>query len=151
MRVLATLGDFNAGLFVIFVFFCQNMDLCNANGHILGMLDRDQRTAKWCHIPRQGETRITNREGFPQNAHTLTNHHSNARHQRALPRRASPHSSCKTRKAQGYFWKSLQRKWKSWYNRLIFVTIGGAINRWPIARHNSIKLFNRPHHYIRFL
>jgi hypothetical protein len=107
------------------------MEMCTAQGHLVGMLDRDQRTAKLCCFDRLCAVFVKKYENLPEQT-ARTRRNKTISH-RSVPGRTSPHSSCKTRK-NGHFWKSLHSKSNTVYQRLICITIGGAINRWPIAR-----------------
>ncbi|RZC37531.1 uncharacterized protein BDFB_004257 [Asbolus verrucosus] len=74
-------------------------------GHVAGMLDRDQRTAKTCIFDRHVVS-VRDYEHSPEKS-VLTERNKTISH-RTVPGRTSPHSSCKTRK-NGHFWKSLHR------------------------------------------
>ncbi|XP_008190287.2 uncharacterized protein LOC103312158 isoform X1 [Tribolium castaneum] len=81
------------------------MEMCTAQGHVVGMLDRDQRTAKVCRFDRHVVLVKEYEDSRDQTA--LTRRNKTISH-RSVPGRTSPHSSCKTRKNR-HFWKSLHR------------------------------------------
>ncbi|CAH1372995.1 hypothetical protein MTP99_014455 [Tenebrio molitor] len=82
------------------------MEMCTAQGHLVGMLDRDQRTAKLCCFDRLCAVFVKKYENLPEQ--TVRTRRNKTISHRSVPGRTSPHSSCKTRK-NGHFWKSLHR------------------------------------------